>query len=78
MELEMCELEQVSNEISIKITNSESGIVSLSIIDYTGKAIIEKFISNKIDLKVHSYPGGIYYVEINTDTFSEARKIVIK
>jgi len=67
-----------NDELSIKLNNSESGIVSLTIMDAKGQIIVEKTFTDKIILNVSSYPGGIYFVKINTGSFNEVRKIVIK
>lgn len=67
-----------NDELSIKLSNNETGMVSLTILDASGQIIVEKTFTDKINLNVSSYPGGIYFVKINTGTFNEVRKIVIK
>gem|GEM_PF-1816618 len=67
-----------NDELSIKLNNSESGMASLTIMDATGQMIVKKTFSDKINLNVSSYPGGMYFVKINSATLNEVRKIVIK
>ncbi|NCC73095.1 MAG: T9SS type A sorting domain-containing protein [Sphingobacteriia bacterium] len=67
-----------NDELSIKLNNSDSGIVSLKIMNATGQTIVDKYFNAKIKLNVSSYTGGIYYVKISTGTFNEVRKIVIR
>jgi len=67
-----------NDELSIKLNNSDSGIVSLKIMNATGQTIVDKYLNAKIKLNVSSYTGGIYYVKISTGTFNEVRKIVIR
>jgi len=66
------------DELSIKINNMESGLVSVSIFDSHGQKIIDKTFSNKIDLNVSTFSGGVYYLKLQTGEFNEVRKIVIK
>lgn len=62
----------------MKNNDSETGMVSLTIMDATGQTIVEKTFNDKINLNVCSYLGGVYLVKINTGRFNEVRKIVIK
>jgi hypothetical protein len=64
--------------LSIKTNNMESGMVSLSIFDSRGQKIIDKTFSNKIDLNVSTFSGGVYYLKLQTGEFNEVRKIVVK
>ncbi|HPR58879.1 MAG TPA: T9SS type A sorting domain-containing protein [Bacteroidales bacterium] len=67
-----------NDELSIKLNESELGLVSLTILDATGQTIVEKTFIDKINLNVSSYPGGVYFVKINSGNFNEVRKIVIR
>ncbi len=61
----------------LKIQNTEN-IVSLSILDITGKIIINKQFAevNNIDINLSEYNSGIYIVNIQTDSKCLSAKII--
>nr|NQU92952.1 T9SS type A sorting domain-containing protein [Bacteroidota bacterium] len=67
-----------SEEITIKLNNSYTGQVGVKIIDSKGQVLVEKNFTNKTNLNVSTFSGGVYYVKINNENLNEVRKIVIK
>jgi len=67
-----------SEEITIKLNNGYSSVVGVKIIDSKGQVLIEKNFTNKTNLNVSAFSGGVYYVKINNENLNEVRKIVIR
>nr|NQU90403.1 T9SS type A sorting domain-containing protein [Bacteroidota bacterium] len=67
-----------SEEITIKLNNSYTGVVGVKIIDSKGQVLVEKNFTNKTNLNVSTFSGGVYYVKINNEHLNEVRKIVIR
>jgi len=67
-----------NDELFIKLNNSESGMVLLTIMDATGQKIMGKTFTDKINLNVSSYASGIYFVKINGAQFNKIIKLVVK
>jgi len=66
-----------TNQVTIR-TKEESRLVTLKIIDMTGRVIIEKRVSNMQGTsETRSLKSGIYFVELLTENSITSQKLII-
>lgn len=66
----------ISSELNVILTNSDSKIIQVEILDLSGKKVLSQEFSNKNTFKidVSNYPKGTYILKIN----NQSQKILIK
>ncbi len=67
-----------NDKISIKLNNGKTELVTLTIMDATGRIIMKKPFTGKTILDVSAFKSGIYFVRIKDNQLNEVRKLVIQ